>query len=215
MVQSGSSKMGDSLGVPAGLSLSPNASPKRPIGTLALGAVVLTLAAGAAVYAVRGRERSPARLSASETGAPEKPAPAPPVAETAASPANRATVEPTVTAAPASLTVRLAIPAPGAMVHVDEHAVPVENGTVELRGPLGSVRKVTVSKGGHVVTKDVVIPDSGPVPAKVELDAAPASPVRAAGGKPAAEAPTQRPATPVAPATPKPPDQGVARKFEE
>ncbi|APR88023.1 Serine/threonine protein kinase [Minicystis rosea] len=76
----------------------------------------------------------------------------------------------TVAAEPAPRTVRLVVLPEGASVMVDGARVQTKDGVVELRGALGSVHEVRVSAGDDEDTQRVVIAESGPVPAKVQLD---------------------------------------------
>ena len=61
-----------------------------------------------------------------------------------------------------------------ASVEVDGAQVPMQDGVVELTGPLGSVHRVRVTKGGQEKSADVVLGEAGAEPPKVELSVTPA-----------------------------------------
>jgi serine/threonine-protein kinase len=65
--------------------------------------------------------------------------------------------------------VELAIAPPDASIEIDGTKATAHDGNVELRGMVGSVHHVTVEQAGRSTTADVVIAESGPVPARVEL----------------------------------------------
>jgi eukaryotic-like serine/threonine-protein kinase len=83
----------------------------------------------------------------------------------------------------------------GASVEVDGAAAALNDGVLEITGPIGSVHKVRVIAGGAEKTVPVVVAESGAVPPKIEVEAA------AAPG-PTATASTAVTATP--PIRPKP-----------
>lgn len=89
-----------------------------------------------------------------------------------------------VVAAPAIVerAFRLEIVAPStAVVEIDDAVAQVENGSVELRGALGSKHRVRIRLGKTETVGDVVVADSGLVPAKVQLGAAVAPKPKASG----------------------------------
>jgi eukaryotic-like serine/threonine-protein kinase len=111
---------------------------------------------------------------------------------------------------------RLRIEPGDAVVEIDGVIARVDDGLVELTGPLGSVHHVRLTKGGEAITADVVIAEDGVVPREVRL-AAPAKvapPALVAGVRPspggrlgAASASAPAPSSP----TPPPPPSASAR----
>jgi serine/threonine-protein kinase len=89
--------------------------------------------------------------------------------------------------APKPRTVRLVILPEGASVEVDGASAEVKDGVVEITGALGSVHDVRVSAGGEQLTRSVVVAESGPVPAKVQIEP------KAPKPGPAVRPPTPRP----------------------
>jgi hypothetical protein len=143
---------------------------------------------GVAVYLLRGRSNQEVTLAPSDTTV------APALSRASGTPP---IVEPTTIA---ERVVHLAIAPAGASAEVDEHAVAVENGGVEIRGALGGSHRVTIRKGGRVASSTVVIGDTGPVPSKLEIDAA-----TTAAARPTTPAKTD-------PTAPKPADKELADK---
>jgi serine/threonine-protein kinase len=109
--------------------------------------------------------------------------------------------DPAAAEPPRPRTVRLVVLPEGATVEVDGAPAAVTDGVVEITGTLGSVHEVRLHAGGEQATHGVVVAESGPVPAKVQLDARPAaSAVPAAAPKPAplgsVRSPGPRPSAP-------------------
>jgi serine/threonine-protein kinase len=119
-------------------------------GLLIAGALLALVAGGALAYKVT----SPAAATAPAASASAAPA----------APASAADV------AAKARSVRLVILPEGATVEVDGAPTAVKDGVVEIVGALGSVHEVRVSSDGEQVTRNVVVAESGPVPAKVQLD---------------------------------------------
>jgi len=89
-----------------------------------------------------------------------------------------------------SIAVAVAVAPPAASVRVDGVAATPRAGMVDVSGTVGSVHTIELSVGDKTTRADVVISESGPVPARVELAAA-APPTTAAAvplGKPGAAA---------------------------
>ena len=76
--------------------------------------------------------------------------------------------------APVTRRANLVIFPLDASVEVDGAQVPMQDGVVELTGPLGSVHRVRVTKGGQEKSADVVLGEAGAEPPKVELSVTPA-----------------------------------------
>lgn len=126
-------------------------------------------AAGTAVIAVVG-------ALALRRGAAPHPAQGAPLAPISSSAAPSAKLPPSSTAIedappapPAPRRVRLEITPGDAAVEVDGVAAVVEGGRVEIAGGLGSVHRVRVFKGKSEIAGDVVVAESGAVPARMEL----------------------------------------------
>jgi serine/threonine-protein kinase len=148
-------------GVAAGASAvewKPPPSPARwlvPLGVVGLlGAVVV------GVIALAPWRRAPAAVpSITSVGV------APP-----ASPTMPSSVAPATPPAPATSTVHVAVTAPaGATVEVDGRPAEIKEGKVEVSGRLGSVHPVRVIVGASETMAMVVLSESGPIPAKVEV----------------------------------------------
>jgi serine/threonine-protein kinase len=178
----------------------PVGEPKRSGGMIVAFAALGVLAAvglagiGAAVMA-----RKPAHAAVDPT-----PLPTTPVAATAPP----APVEPPPPSAPAERVVTVAINPANAQVEVDGQKRDVVNGTIELRGPLGSVARVRVIANGADTTQPVAITESGPMPPK--LTVAPA-------GSTSRNTPSRTPGTTAAGAKPPSPTGtgvNVQRTFE-
>jgi hypothetical protein len=112
---------------------------------------------GAAVMARKPAQARPTTTSPA-TPTAESPPP-PPVTPT--SPAAPAVV------VPADRAVKVAVAPAGATVDVDGQKRDVVDGSVELKGPLGSVQKVHVVANGAEVTQAVAITEGGAIPPKV------------------------------------------------
>ena len=120
------------------------------------------VAAGAVGFiATRGSEAPKAAVTA--------PAPTPPP------PAPTPAPDPT-------RTVELTIAPVDAVIELDGAKAIAHDGTLELKGTVGSVHHVRVEQAGRSTTADVVIAETGPVPARVEL--APPPPVEATTRRP-------------------------------
>ncbi|MFT3765821.1 MAG: hypothetical protein QM820_09920 [Minicystis sp.] len=126
------------------------------------------------------------------------PSPAgPPVVAATSTSAPTASPSATADATAKPHTVRLVILPEGATVEVDGAPIPVKDGVVEVTGTLGSVHEVRVSMDGEQTTRNVVVAESGPVPAKVQLDVKPPKP-----GETKPAGPAVRPSGPKPPAAP-------------
>jgi serine/threonine-protein kinase len=91
--------------------------------------------------------------------------------------------------------VKLAIVPKDAQVEIEGAAAKVSGGAVEITGKLGSVHRVRVHKGAAQTTEDVVVTETGALPAKVELGAKStkaAAPVVKTGAPTAAPGPTTK-----------------------
>jgi hypothetical protein len=142
---------------------------RRWIAPLAFAAVAAAGAVG--LVAMRGPD-------AAKDTRPAAPVTAPPVAPTPAPPPPAPT--PVVTA-PQPKTVEVAIAPADATIEVDGTAATAPAGKLALTGTVGSVHHVHVEQAGRSTTADVVIAETGAVPARVELPA----PVRVPVHKPA------------------------------
>ena len=91
----------------------------------------------------------------------------PPVAPPTAPPAETATPAPPVVAV-ADLVVSVKVPK-SSTVEVDGKKVSVENGVIELTGPLGSVSSVHVVTSTGDTTQNVAITGNGALPAKITV----------------------------------------------
>ncbi|HEY4119849.1 MAG TPA: serine/threonine-protein kinase [Byssovorax sp.] len=151
-----------------------SSSPNRTPLAIAIGAALVM-----GVVAVR-------ELGASRAAAPS--ASAPVVASAPSAP-------------PAERVARLVVIPSGAKVDVDGAPQPITDGVVTLRGAIGSVHRVHASALGVDATTDVVVTDSGAVPAKIEVPAPAPSPAATAS----ASATTTPRAAPPSRATAKPP----------
>jgi hypothetical protein len=107
--------------------------------------------------------------------------------------------------------VKLAVSPPSAVVDVDGVVTPVEGGSVAIKGAAGSAHIVHVVSGKQEATYPVLLTDSGVVPRRVALTAAPP-----AAPKPPREPAHDKPAPPApAPAAPAPSsDPPAARNME-
>lgn len=154
---------------------------KPSLAARALSRRTWALAAGAAVVAVVGALalRRPAAPRAAES------APSAPIAFSAAPsaklPPSSTVVDdaPPPPPPPAPRRVRLEITPRNAAVEVDGVATVVEGGSVEIVGSLGSVHRVRVFKGKSEIAGDVVVAESGAVPARMELPIPRAGPAKA------------------------------------
>ncbi len=104
--------------------------------------------------------------TAPDAAAPDASAPA-----TAEPPTPAASATPRVApVAEAARRVMLVVMPAGVFVDVDGAPAKIQDGTVEIEGPLGSVHHVRVHRGKAEVAADVIVTDSGAVPPKLELD---------------------------------------------
>jgi hypothetical protein len=95
---------------------------------------------------------------------------APKAAATAPAPAPAPTPAPPPSPAPdPTRTVEVTIAPADAVIEVDGATATAHDGTLELKGTVGSVHHVTVEHAGRSTAVDVVIAETGAVPAKVEL----------------------------------------------
>ena len=210
---------------PQGLSISGihGGRSKGPSGAVifAASAVLVALVGGGfGVYRLVGR------------GAASQPTAAPVVPLVEQAPAALSPASPPPSAAPepvlaAERTFRVAVEPATAKVDVDDIAAQVKDGSVEVRGRLGSRHHVRVRSGGRETVSEVVITESGPLPSKIQLGIADAklpsrpgvtlasSPPKddAASKVGAGRAPITPTATPAAPPS-KPADTGASREFE-
>ena len=132
-------------------------------------------------------------------------------------PAPAAAPAPVVTPAAPQRTVKLVILPDDATVEIDGVAATASDGIVEIVGALGSVHKVRLSVGGAEIKREVVVTETGALPAKVELDVPKTTHTQpvvarpASGGKSAVAAPSPAPApAPKAPAK----GTGIDRSFD-
>jgi hypothetical protein len=151
---------------PLGLSISGThgARSKGTSGALVFGvsAVLVALVGGGfGVYRLVGR------------GAALQPTAAPLVTQTSAVLSSASPLS-SASSAPALVTERaerVDVEPATATVEVDNLAARVEDGSVEVRGTLGSTHSVRLRAGGRETVVDVVITDSGPRPSKIQLGA--------------------------------------------
>jgi eukaryotic-like serine/threonine-protein kinase len=199
----------------AGLSVSQGAATLRAapgrallIPALALSAVI---GGGLVIYKLTGRGPT-ASPSGEEIGE----------ARSAVAPSSSPIVAPAPPPPPPSeeRTVRLAIGPADATVEVDERALAMKDGGVELRGAIGSVHQVRVRKGKQEIVRDVTITLSGVMPPAVQLDGAAeipsARPAATSGARSPGVAPTGGPRAPSTRLTPsaKPEDPAFRKQFE-
>jgi serine/threonine-protein kinase len=103
-------------------------------------------------------------------------------------------------------TVELTVAPGDAVIEVDGTKATAHDGTVELTGAVGSVHHVRVEQAGRSTTADVVIAETGAVPARVEL---PPPPVEAT-----AKPPEHKHSTKPPPAHPKKTTPSIDRSFD-
>ena len=94
---------------------------------------------------------------------------------------------------PPEHVARLVVIPRGATVDVDGAPQAIVDGVVTLRGAIGSVHRVHASALGVDATTDVVVTDSGAVPAKIEVAAPPQAAAASASASSAAAAPRTAP----------------------
>ncbi|MBK8214720.1 MAG: serine/threonine protein kinase [Myxococcales bacterium] len=145
--------------------------------------VLPAIAAVAVVGIVAGGMALKGKADAKVTAAPEAPKAAPSEVAPAPPPS---VVEKVTEKVVVLVKSTLTVTPPGAEVLVDGELVASKGGVVELKGPVGSHRKVDVKAEGKTVSADVVLSEAGAVPSKVDVPVA--APVRAAAGKPSTPA---------------------------
>jgi serine/threonine-protein kinase len=151
-----------------------------------------SLAAVAAVAVVAGA------IQLSRT----RPEPAAPTA--AAPPAEPSAALPPEPPKPVELRGKVSIPA-GVSVKVDGEETAVVEGQIEVAGPPGSIRTITLLAGKRETKHQVILTEQGPSPSALVLPGA------TDRKKPAPVAPSPSPAAPTTKPTPKP---GVDRQFD-
>jgi hypothetical protein len=97
-----------------------------------------------------------------------------------------------VVAPPQEEVVRVAVEPAGASVEVDGRPADVVDGSVEVRGVVGSAHHLKIAKDGREASAEVAITSRGPVPPKVKADLAAAPTAKPAAAKPAAAAPPRK-----------------------
>ncbi len=201
--RSGSDTMSSS--VSGGDTRASGARPRKPI--LAAVAVAVVAAVGFAGYGVTRPDAPPSGAGASPDRAATDPA---------RSPSSGPVVEPAPGGAVAGArTVLLAISPGTAEVDVDGARVVAKDGKIELSGAPGSVHKVRVTAFTQFEERDVVIAESGPVPAKIEVVPRPAAATAPTSSvKPAATEATAPTPTAVKPTKPKP-SSTVDKNFDQ
>ena len=95
---------------------------------------------------------------------------------------------PTAPAATRDRIVKLVVLPVDALVEIDGVPVPVKRGIVEVTGLLGSVHKVKLTLGKDEIVEDVVVTESGALPAKLEIEKEKSKSGKAAGTSTAAAA---------------------------
>ncbi len=179
----------------------------------ALGAIGgLVLAVGAVgVWMLIGRD-APTSIQAVASSAPPKAPiePPSPISSTSSSPPNTADVAVTPGAtgsagtspsAPVVRTVLVTVVPAAASVQIDGTPATPTNGVVAITGPIGSSHQVRVSFGGRDVASEVFVGETGAVPARIELGAAPRA---VKPGSPPTGGPTPAAAPPAGPKAPPP-----------
>ncbi|MBX3252266.1 MAG: protein kinase [Myxococcales bacterium] len=158
----------------------------RPRWLLPLGAMTL-VGGGVLATALRAGSSSPAASPPVNSGGVAAPAPTTEAAATASVPTDSRVVLVGVTG-PADVSV-----------DVDGALANVADGKVAIRGSIGSVHTIRLTAGGRDTSAEIVIADTGPVPARVELgpprNTASLPPRRASAGTTSARAaaPTEPP----------------------
>jgi hypothetical protein len=169
---------GAAVTAPTGLSVSQGASASRSRLGPALAAAVI-VAGGVGAYAALGRKAPPAQASALSASA------APPTTVVVVAPA-------------AEQVVKVTIDPVDAKVEVDGRPATIVDGSVEVRGVIGSAHHVRLVSNGQETDTEVAITSLGAVPPKVQAaKAAPTATAKPGAGRP-----------------PKPRDQALDGKFE-
>jgi serine/threonine-protein kinase len=136
--------------------------------------VPAALVVGVGLAAVAFRVAGGGSAPAAAPPAPSALASAPAIAATAsATPASTVVV----VAPPQEEAMRVGVDPPDATVEVDGRPAPVTDGSVEVRGVIGSAHHLKIVKDGRETSVEVAITSRGPVPPKVKAD--PAAPVAA------------------------------------
>jgi serine/threonine-protein kinase len=164
--------------------------PARARWTALLTVGLLVAAGVVAVRFARAPAASPSGLAASTAPVPAPLVPAP---------------------LPALQRAKLVVLPADVAVEIDGKAAPVEGGTVEIEGALGSRHRVQLRKGKQERTDEVIMTDTGMSPDKLELETAKARPaahgVKAQGASPATP-------QPIAPKPPAPGDSLIPDTFK-
>lgn len=158
----------------------PVAQPDRPkrwliAAALGLGALVCLGIGVSLAHLVFGRVPAPPPpppvVSSVAPSPPPPVSPEPPTAEPAPPPTAEPAPPPAPPPPPAlpERAVRVTIVPTYAKVDIDGQAVPVKNGAIEIRGPVGSVHRVRVYLGEREMVGEVTITEAGPTPSLVEL----------------------------------------------
>jgi eukaryotic-like serine/threonine-protein kinase len=192
----------------ATLSQSQAAPPQKSRATVGLVLAAVAALGAAGTYVAMSRPHTQAsgeQAALVQTAAPAITA-APPPPQTA----TQAAAPPPVDNAPKR--VKLVIMPPDATAEVEGQKVTAKDGIIEITGAPGSVHKVRLSKGKNEVETDVIVTESGAMPPKLELSAAPA-PGGGGGPKPGSGSSTP-PATTTAAGAAKPPP-GIIKRFDD
>ena len=155
---------------PAQVPAQGGATPARSALMVVLGALLAIALGGALAYKLFAPPQPQPAVAPSPSASPPAPGIAPP-----------AEAKPR--------TVKLVILPDDAEVEVDGAGVKPTDGAVEITGPLGSVHKVRVASSGGEVVHDVVVSETGAVPAKLEAPAPKPSATKPAVEKPAVPPP--------------------------
>ena len=110
------------------------------------------------------------------------------------------------------IRVRVVVIPDDAEVEVEGKAVEAKNGILEITGVLGSVHKVVIKKGGGETEADVVVTQTGALPAKLEVKVGKKVKIPRAGAKPPDGSPS---ATSKEPSAPKTVPKAIATNTDE
>jgi serine/threonine-protein kinase len=169
----------DSAGTAAGVAQSqpapraPTSMSRGMLGGVALGGMALLGLGGLGAVKLFAPAAPPAVVSAPIAAATPTIAPQP---------------VPTAPAATRDRIVKLVVLPVDALVEIDGVPVPVKRGIVEVTGLLGSVHKVKLTLGKDEIIEDVVVTESGALPAKLEIEKEKSKSGKAAGTSTAAAA---------------------------
>jgi len=143
-------------------------SARKSAAPLVLAASVVVVAGGAAAYwgfSQRPGGDGPGSATAEVSAAAAVPS---------AAPAAPSVVASTPAASPGVERTANLVVAPAAVkVEVDGQPVEVKGGAIELRGALGSTHRVLLRLAGQQLSRDVAITETGALPDRLELGAAP------------------------------------------